>query len=316
MFGSDQEVAGVMAAVVRAGAEGTFGWVGSDGWSARALVAAGRERAVEGTVSVQPLARPVRGFREYFLNLTVQNNRRNPWFVGERAPAAPGWGGGGRALTAAPSAEFWEEQFRCRWEGPGAARTPYNAHARRCSGRERLSAANTELEAQLQFVADAVLALVHALRDLHAAECGAPGACPALRRAAGPALLRYLRNVRFTGERRPRPAGPRPAGPRRPPHTPPRSPSARPQVSAARSSASTRTATGPRGTTSCTSSRWSAACSAGSGWAATWTGRWSWTWTVSRGPAGRPAGGPRRPAAASGRALDASRLAFFVRRFK
>lgn len=65
-------------------------------------------------------------------------------------------------------------------------------------------------------MADAVLALVHALRDLHAAECGAPGACPALRRAAGPALLRYLRNVRFTGERRPAPPPPRPARPRPP----------------------------------------------------------------------------------------------------
>lgn len=71
-----------MAAVQRRDASGTFGWVGSDGWSARALVAAGNERAVEGTISVQPQANPVRGFREYFLNLTVKNNLRNPWFVG------------------------------------------------------------------------------------------------------------------------------------------------------------------------------------------------------------------------------------------
>lgn len=82
MFGSDQEVAGVMEAVTRRGATHTFGWVGSDGWSARALVSEGRERAVEGTISVQPQANPVRGFTEYFLNLTVENNRRNPWFVG------------------------------------------------------------------------------------------------------------------------------------------------------------------------------------------------------------------------------------------
>ncbi|XP_061716625.1 metabotropic glutamate receptor 6-like [Cydia pomonella] len=177
VFGSDQEVAGVMQAVVRAGAEGTFGWVGSDGWSARALVATGRERAVEGTISVQPLARPVEGFREYFLNLTVHNNKRNPWFV-----------------------EFWEEQFQCRWEGLGAARTPYNAHARRCTGKEQLTNENTELEAQLQFVADAVLAFAHALRDMHAVECGgAPGLCPAMKPPQGPLLLRYLRNVRFTG---------------------------------------------------------------------------------------------------------------------
>lgn len=88
MFGSDQEVAGVMAAVVRAGATDAFGWVGSDGWSARALVSDGNEPAVEGTISVQPQANPVRGFREYFLNLTVENNHRNPWFVGNNTSVA------------------------------------------------------------------------------------------------------------------------------------------------------------------------------------------------------------------------------------
>lgn len=83
VFGSDQEVAGVMAAVGRLGVTDAFGWVGSDGWSARALVSDGNEPAVEGTISVQPQANPVQGFREYFLNLTVENNPRNPWFVGK-----------------------------------------------------------------------------------------------------------------------------------------------------------------------------------------------------------------------------------------
>ncbi|KAL4702857.1 hypothetical protein ACJJTC_018375 [Scirpophaga incertulas] len=174
VFGSDQEVAGVMAAARRARA--ALGWVGSDGWSARALVSAGNERAVEGTISVQPRARPVRGFTDYFLNLTVENNPRNPWFV-----------------------EFWEDHFRCRW--PGGARTPYNRHyARACSGSERLSADNTEFEAQLQFVADAVFAFVHAIRDMHNDLCGGrPGLCDAMRPASGATLLRYLRQVRFIG---------------------------------------------------------------------------------------------------------------------
>ncbi|KAG6464179.1 hypothetical protein O3G_MSEX014338, partial [Manduca sexta] len=176
VFGSDQEVAGVMAAVARADAAGAFGWVGSDGWSARALVSEGNEEAVEGTISVQPQANPVRGFTEYFLNLTVENNARNPWFV-----------------------EFWEDQFRCRY--PGSARTPYNAqYSQPCSGAERLSAENTEFEAQLQFVADAVLAFVHAIRDMHADLCGGkPGLCEAMRPASGATLLRYLRQVRFIG---------------------------------------------------------------------------------------------------------------------
>ncbi|KAM3956039.1 LOW QUALITY PROTEIN: metabotropic glutamate receptor 2-like [Aphomia sociella] len=176
VFGSDQEVAGVMAAVGRMRATASFGWVGSDGWSARALVSDGNEAAVEGTISVQPQANPVRGFREYFLNLTVENNPRNPWFV-----------------------EFWEDHFRCRY--PDSARTPYNSqYTRACSGRERLTADNTEFEAQLQFVADAVFAFVHAIRDMHNDLCGGkPGLCEAMRPTSGAALLRYLRKVRFTG---------------------------------------------------------------------------------------------------------------------
>lgn len=83
IFGSDQEVAGVMRAVRRSNATGSFSWIGSDGWSARSLVSDGNEAEVEGTLSVQPQANPVQGFEEYFLGLTVENNRRNPWFVGE-----------------------------------------------------------------------------------------------------------------------------------------------------------------------------------------------------------------------------------------
>lgn len=83
IFGSDQEVAGVMRAVRRNNASDSFSWIGSDGWSARSLVSDGNEAEVEGTLSVQPQANPVRGFQEYFLNLTVENNPRNPWFVGK-----------------------------------------------------------------------------------------------------------------------------------------------------------------------------------------------------------------------------------------
>ncbi|XP_045498210.1 metabotropic glutamate receptor 3-like [Colias croceus] len=176
IFGSDQEVAGVMRAVERANATHSFSWVGSDGWSARALVSDGNERAVEGTISVQPQANDVMGFTEYFLGLNVKNNRRNPWFV-----------------------EFWEQHFQCRHGG--APRTPYNGHlARRCSGGERLTANNTEFERQLQFVSDAVMAFAYAIRDMHATVCGGkPGLCDAMRPASGAELLRYLRKVNFTG---------------------------------------------------------------------------------------------------------------------
>lgn len=71
-----------MRAVERINATSMFSWVGSDGWSARSLVSDGNERAVEGTISVQPQANDVKGFKEYFLGLNVKNNKRNPWFVG------------------------------------------------------------------------------------------------------------------------------------------------------------------------------------------------------------------------------------------
>lgn len=72
-----------MKAVRRCNATGSFSWIGSDGWSARSVVSEGNEAEVEGTLSVQPQAREVKGFKEYFLGLNVDNNTRNPWFVGE-----------------------------------------------------------------------------------------------------------------------------------------------------------------------------------------------------------------------------------------
>ena len=101
VFGSDQEVALLMRAVKRNNATGQFYWIGSDGWSARSLVFDGNEHQVEGTISVQPMANPVPGFDDYFLNLTPHNNHRNPWFI-----------------------EYWEQYFHCKW--PDSDYTPYN----------------------------------------------------------------------------------------------------------------------------------------------------------------------------------------------
>ncbi|XP_063232208.1 metabotropic glutamate receptor 4 [Bacillus rossius redtenbacheri] len=165
-----------MRAVRRSNATGSFSWIGSDGWSARSLVSDGNEPEVEGTLSVQPQANPVRGFEEYFLNLTVENNRRNPWFV-----------------------EFWEDHFHCRY--PNSSRTPYNhKYKRACTTKERLSRHNTAFEGQLQFVSDAVLAFAHAFREMHRELChGLPGLCEAMRPTSGHEVLKYLRKVSFQG---------------------------------------------------------------------------------------------------------------------
>ncbi|XP_011697451.1 PREDICTED: uncharacterized protein LOC105455658 isoform X1 [Wasmannia auropunctata] len=176
IFGSDQEVAGVMRAVRRRKATGVFSWIGSDGWSARGLVSNGNEPEVEGTLSVQPQANPVKGFEEYFLNLTVENNRRNPWFV-----------------------EFWEDHFKCQY--PNAPRTPYNVnYTKKCTTKERLTKQNTAFEDQLQFVSDAVMAFAHAFRDMHHDLChGKAGLCDEMKPTNGTLLLQYLRNVNFKG---------------------------------------------------------------------------------------------------------------------
>ncbi|GAB0096107.1 Metabotropic glutamate receptor [Sergentomyia squamirostris] len=176
IFGSDQEVAGVMRAVRRNNATGSFSWIGSDGWSARNLVSDNNEPEVEGTLSVQPQANPVKGFEEYFLGLTVEKNLRNPWFV-----------------------EFWEDHFECKY--PNSSRTPFNKdYTRLCSRREELSKNNTDFEDQLQFVSDAVMAFAYALRDMHKDLCrGRPGLCEAMKPTKGAELLKYLRNVDFEG---------------------------------------------------------------------------------------------------------------------
>ncbi|XP_070168156.1 metabotropic glutamate receptor B isoform X1 [Polyergus mexicanus] len=176
IFGSDQEVAGVMRAVRRCNATGAFSWIGSDGWSARGLVSNGNEPEVEGTLSVQPQANPVKGFEEYFLNLTVENNRRNPWFV-----------------------EFWEDYFKCRY--PNASRTPYNKkYTKICTMEERLTKQNTAFEDQLQFVSDAVMAFAYAFRDMHRDLCdGKQGLCDKMKPTKGITLLHYLRKVDFEG---------------------------------------------------------------------------------------------------------------------
>ncbi|XP_073979290.1 metabotropic glutamate receptor-like isoform X2 [Rhodnius prolixus] len=176
IFGSDQEVAELMRAVKRCNATGSFSWIGSDGWSARDLVSNGNEAQVEGTLSVQPQANPVAGFEEYFLNLTVENNKRNPWFV-----------------------EFWEDHFKCRY--PNSTPTPYNIQfVRECNSKDRLTKSGIVFEKQLQFVSDAVTALSVALQDMHRDLCGNyKGICTKMNPTKGPELLRYLRKVSFQG---------------------------------------------------------------------------------------------------------------------
>ena len=110
----------------------------------------------------------------------------------------PGFSDNG-ALSS--SSEFWEGHFECRY--PGGLSTPYNRnYSRTCTGKERLTEANTQFEAQLQFVSDAVMAFAHAFKDMHRVECGAnvTGLCEQMVPVDGEKLLHYLRKVNFTGK--------------------------------------------------------------------------------------------------------------------
>ncbi|XP_061197748.1 metabotropic glutamate receptor-like [Saccostrea echinata] len=176
VFGSDQEVGELMHAVRRKNASRWFSWIGSDGWGGRSLAVDGNEVEVEGAVTVQPLAFEVKGFKDYFLNLTPRNNKRNPWFV-----------------------EFWEQQFRCKY--PGSNWTPYNDGFNvTCSGNERIFPQEFEMEAQLQFVSDAIMSFAHAFTNMLADFCGdVSGLCDAMMPIDGELLKDYLVKVNFTG---------------------------------------------------------------------------------------------------------------------
>ncbi|XP_055350957.1 metabotropic glutamate receptor 2-like [Paramacrobiotus metropolitanus] len=179
VYGSDQEVAELMRSIRRRNATGWFTWIGSDGWSARPVVSDGSEPQVEGTLSFQPMAHPVDKFDHYFKQLTVYNNKRNPWFV-----------------------EYWEDMFQCKFiDSP---LTPNNAHLEtECTGDEEYQPSGPfqmQLEPQLQFVSDAVMAFAHALHLMHQELChGRPGLCAKMQPIDGAALLRYLRKVKFVG---------------------------------------------------------------------------------------------------------------------
>ncbi len=146
-----------MKAIKSERATGQFTWIGSDGWSSRALVYSqgadepnGLEAQVRGVISVQPMANPIVGFRQYFSSLRVaQHNRVNPWFY-----------------------EFWEKEFSCKFNN--TKDYPFNWHNRNysqlCTGNEHANHTFT-YEPQLQFVSDAVLVFAYALRQLIMFNC-------------------------------------------------------------------------------------------------------------------------------------------------
>ncbi|CAC5419214.1 Metabotropic glutamate receptor 2,Metabotropic glutamate receptor 3,Metabotropic glutamate receptor 8,Metabotropic glutamate receptor 4,Metabotropic glutamate receptor 5,Metabotropic glutamate receptor 6 [Mytilus coruscus] len=176
IFGSDQEVGELMEAVKRRNATGMFTWIGSDGWGGRGLAYHGKEEQVEGAITTQPLAYEVKGFKNYFLKLKPGSNHRNPWFI-----------------------EYWEQQFKCKY--PGSPWTPYNENfIKDCTGNESFDLDTFDMEAQLQFVSDAVLAFAYAIKNMHQTLCpNTEGLCDAMNPIDGEKLKKFLLEVQFKG---------------------------------------------------------------------------------------------------------------------
>lgn len=139
-----------MKAVKSEGATRDFTWIGSDGWSSRALVyqpgkddPGGFEDQVQGTISIQPMAKDIPGFREYFSRIHLPKHTEiNPWFY-----------------------EYWEAEFGCRFPSKDQPLTPFNKnYSKECTGKEGGVDYPYDYEPQLQFVSDAVLLFAHAIK--------------------------------------------------------------------------------------------------------------------------------------------------------
>ncbi|GFT71368.1 metabotropic glutamate receptor 7 [Nephila pilipes] len=177
VFGSDSEISGIMKAVRRNNCTGHFLWIASNALIDPRLKSNISDETMEGVVTLRPATRPVTGFEKYFKSLKVKTNKRNPWF-----------------------ADYWEQTFSCKL--PDTLLTPSNTFVKKeCSGDEVLSTVKgLEMDKELMFVSDSVLAFAYAIKAMHADLCGdVPGVCKAMKHLNGTMLLNYLKNVSFTG---------------------------------------------------------------------------------------------------------------------
>ncbi|XP_010722685.1 metabotropic glutamate receptor 4-like [Meleagris gallopavo] len=165
----------VLEAAKRANQTGHFIWMGSDSWGSKISPVLHLEEVAEGSVTILPKRVSVKGFDRYFSSRTLDNNRRNIWF-----------------------AEFWEENFHCKLSRHALKK---GSSIKKCTNRERIGQDSSyEQEGKVQFVIDAVYAMGHALHNMHKNLCpGKVGLCPKMDPVDGVELLKYIRNVNFSG---------------------------------------------------------------------------------------------------------------------
>ncbi|XP_056131423.1 metabotropic glutamate receptor 4 isoform X1 [Lampris incognitus] len=175
IFANEDDIRRLLQAAKTANQTGHFIWVGSDSWGSKIAPILNQEEMAEGAVTILPKRQSIRGFDRYFISRTLENNRRNIWF-----------------------AEFWENNFQCKLSRHALKK---GSGIKKCTNHERIGKDSSyEQEGKVQFVIDAVYAMAHALHDMHKDLCpGKVGLCSKMDTINGTLLLKYIRNVNFTG---------------------------------------------------------------------------------------------------------------------
>ncbi|XP_061113988.1 metabotropic glutamate receptor 4-like isoform X2 [Conger conger] len=175
LFANEDDIRRLLQAAKKANQTGHFLWVGSDSWGSKISPVLHQEEMGEGAVTILPKRMSVRGFDRYFISRTLDNNRRNIWF-----------------------AEFWEDNFHCKLSRHALKK---GSGIKKCTNHERIGKDSSyEQEGKVQFVIDAVYAMAHALHNMHKELCpGKVGLCTKMDPINGTMLLKFIRNVNFTG---------------------------------------------------------------------------------------------------------------------
>ncbi|XP_026142377.1 metabotropic glutamate receptor 1-like isoform X2 [Carassius auratus] len=172
-FCEGMTVRGLLMAMRRLGVAREFLLIGSDGWADRDEVVEGYEQEAVGGITMKLQTEEVTSFDDYYLQLQLNTNNRNPWF-----------------------AEFWQHRFQCRLPGHPQENTNYKKN---CSGYESLED-NYVQDSKMGFVINAIYAMAHGLHDMHQHLCpGHVGLCDAMDPIDGSKLLDFLLKTSFTG---------------------------------------------------------------------------------------------------------------------
>ncbi|XP_075558684.1 metabotropic glutamate receptor-like [Dermacentor variabilis] len=173
LFTHGEDSRALLAAAKRANVSNHFVWLASDGWGTQAQIVEGLEDQAEGAITIELDSRVIPEYDAYMKNLTVDNNKRNPWFR-----------------------EYWEDVFQCSVEP-----SQQNNTSVACSDSLRLhESAGYRQGAKIQFVVDAVYALAHALDEASKQLCRGQNEsyCEAFRNLDGENLyMNYLLNTTF-----------------------------------------------------------------------------------------------------------------------